>query len=116
MRIGPGPPVLELGSPSRIPEVSDALPIHELMPLRHFSERSLTEKTPVERAEEDLREGKRPKLRDWSRGQGAPAPYAREFQAWVLEKLKKKDMDALVDYRSASPHGVRARARSLVGT
>jgi hypothetical protein len=40
MRIGPGPPVLELGSPSRIPEVSDALPIHELMPLRHFSERS----------------------------------------------------------------------------
>ena len=47
-------------------------------------------------------------LRDWSRGQGAPAPYAREFQAWVFEKLKEKDVESLVDYRSRSPHGVRA--------
>ena len=47
-------------------------------------------------------------LRDWSRGQGAPAPYAKEFQAWVFDKLNKKDVDTLVDYRSASPHGVRA--------
>jgi len=47
-------------------------------------------------------------LRDWSRGQGAPAPYAREFQAWVLDKLKEKDVQSLVDYRSRSPHGVRA--------
>ena len=47
-------------------------------------------------------------LRDWSRGQGAPAPYAREFQAWVLDKLKEKDVASLVDYRSRSPHGVRA--------
>jgi 4,5-DOPA dioxygenase extradiol len=47
-------------------------------------------------------------LRDWARGQGQPAAYAREFQAWVLEKLKEKDVDSLVDYRSRSPHGVRA--------
>ncbi len=47
-------------------------------------------------------------LRDWARGQGAPAPYAREFQAWVLQTLKDKDVDSLVDYRSRSPHGVRA--------
>lgn len=51
-------------------------------------------------------------LRDWSRGRGnesdAPVPYAREFQAWVLEKLKEKDVESLVDYRSRSPHGVRA--------
>jgi 4,5-DOPA dioxygenase extradiol len=47
-------------------------------------------------------------LRDWSRGQGAPAPYAKEFQAWVFDKLNKKDVDTLMDYRSASPHGVRA--------
>jgi 4,5-DOPA dioxygenase extradiol len=47
-------------------------------------------------------------LRDWARGQGAAAPYAREFQAWVFDKLNKKDVDTLVDYRSASPHGVRA--------
>ena len=47
-------------------------------------------------------------LRDWSRGQGAPAPYAREFQSWVFDKLKEKDVQSLVDYRSRSPHGVRA--------
>jgi 4,5-DOPA dioxygenase extradiol len=47
-------------------------------------------------------------LRDWSRGAGAPAPYAREFQQWVKEKLEQKDFDSLVDYRSRSPHGVRA--------
>jgi 4,5-DOPA dioxygenase extradiol len=51
-------------------------------------------------------------LRDWSRGRGnesgAPAPYAREFQAWVFEKLKEKDVQSLVDYRSRTPHGVRA--------
>jgi 4,5-DOPA dioxygenase extradiol len=47
-------------------------------------------------------------LRDWARGAGAPAPYAREFQAWVLEKLKDKDLESLIDYRSRSPHGVRA--------
>ncbi len=47
-------------------------------------------------------------LRDWARGQGAPAPYAREFQAWVFDKLNRKDIDTLVDYRSASPHGERA--------
>ena len=51
-------------------------------------------------------------LRDWSRERGnatgGPAPYAREFQAWVFEKLKEKDVESLVDYRSRSPHGVRA--------
>jgi len=47
-------------------------------------------------------------LRDWSRGQGAPAPYAREFQQWVKEKLEERDVEALVDYRSGSPHGARA--------
>ena len=47
-------------------------------------------------------------LRDWARGQGAPAPYAREFQQWVKERLEEKDVDALVDYRSRSPQGVRA--------
>ncbi|HEY8250932.1 MAG TPA: class III extradiol ring-cleavage dioxygenase [Burkholderiales bacterium] len=47
-------------------------------------------------------------LRDWARGQGQPAPYAREFQAWVFEKLKERDVDSLIDYRSRSPHGARA--------
>ena len=47
-------------------------------------------------------------LRDWSRGQGQPAPYAREFQTWVKDKLETKDVEALVDYRARTPHGVRA--------
>ena len=47
-------------------------------------------------------------LRDWMRGAGKPAPYAAEFAEWVREKLEAHDLDALADYRSRSPHGVRA--------
>ncbi|HEX5477971.1 MAG TPA: class III extradiol ring-cleavage dioxygenase [Burkholderiales bacterium] len=47
-------------------------------------------------------------LRDWARGSGTPAPYAREFQAWVKQKIEEGDFEALADYRSASPHGARA--------
>jgi 4,5-DOPA dioxygenase extradiol len=52
-------------------------------------------------------------LRDWARGAGRrgagrPEPYAREFQAWVFEKLNQNDVESLVDYRSKSAHGVRA--------
>jgi 4,5-DOPA dioxygenase extradiol len=47
-------------------------------------------------------------LRDWARGQGSPAPYAREFQDWVKERIEKADIDTLADYRSRSPQGVRA--------
>jgi 4,5-DOPA dioxygenase extradiol len=47
-------------------------------------------------------------LRDWARGAGAPADYAREFQDWVKERIEKKELDALADYRARSPQGVRA--------
>ena len=47
-------------------------------------------------------------LRDWARGQGQPAPYAREFQEWVLERIHHRKFAELVQYRSLSPHGVRA--------
>ena len=47
-------------------------------------------------------------LRDWARGQGAPAPYAREFQAWVFDRLNQHNIEELLEYRSRSPHGVRA--------
>ena len=47
-------------------------------------------------------------LRDWMRGQGQPAPYAAEFAEWVRERLEAHDLDTLADYRSRSPHGVRA--------
>jgi 4,5-DOPA dioxygenase extradiol len=47
-------------------------------------------------------------LRDWARGQGEPAPYAREFQTWVFDRLNEHDLDTLADYRSRSSHGARA--------
>jgi 4,5-DOPA dioxygenase extradiol len=48
-------------------------------------------------------------LRDMVRSDDAPPlPYARDFQAWVFERIREKDLDSLADYRFASPHGVRA--------
>jgi 4,5-DOPA dioxygenase extradiol len=47
-------------------------------------------------------------LRDWARGGGKPEPYAREFADWVNERLLAHDFEALIDYRSRAPHGVRA--------
>jgi 4,5-DOPA dioxygenase extradiol len=47
-------------------------------------------------------------LRDWARGNGAPAPYAREFQEWVYERINNQKQEELAQYRSLSPHGVRA--------
>lgn len=42
------------------------------------------------------------------RGDGAPAAYARDFQAWVKEKIEARDFDSLVNYRALNPDGVRA--------
>jgi len=42
------------------------------------------------------------------RNNGAPAPYAREFQDWVKAQIDAHDIDALTDYRARNPHGVRA--------
>ena len=39
---------------------------------------------------------------------GGPAPYAREFQGWVKERIDAKELDALVNYRALQPSGVRA--------
>jgi 4,5-DOPA dioxygenase extradiol len=48
-------------------------------------------------------------LRDMDRtGRGGIAPYAKEFQHWVFEQIEERQLDALADYRSRSPHGVRA--------
>ena len=47
-------------------------------------------------------------LRDWARGEGEPAPYAREFQDWVKERLESRRIEELTSYRTLSPHGVRA--------
>ena len=47
-------------------------------------------------------------LRDWARGAGAPAPYAREFQLWVKNEIESGEVERLANYRSLSPHGVRA--------
>ena len=45
-------------------------------------------------------------LRDRS-GNG-PAPYAKNFQAWVKERIDSHELDELADYRRLSADGVRA--------
>lgn len=45
-------------------------------------------------------------LRD--RADGGPAAYARNFQAWVKERIDKHALDELADYRRLSADGVRA--------
>ena len=47
-------------------------------------------------------------LRDWARGGGQPQPYAEEFSEWVRSRIEEHDQEALADYRSRAPHGVRA--------
>jgi len=45
-------------------------------------------------------------LRD--RADSGPAAYARNFQAWVKERIGARELDELADYRQRSPDGVRA--------
>jgi len=47
-------------------------------------------------------------LRDRRGDDAAPLAYAREFQSWVDERIRSRDLDALVDYRALAPHGARA--------
>jgi 4,5-DOPA dioxygenase extradiol len=47
-------------------------------------------------------------LRDWARGAGQPAPYAREFQGWVKDRIEQHDLESLADYRSLAPGGARS--------
>ena len=49
-------------------------------------------------------------LRDWLRGARdvPPAPYAKEFQSWVDERIRAGDHEALIEYRSRAPHAVRS--------
>ncbi len=49
-------------------------------------------------------------LRDWmmARGQTAPLPYAKQFQAWVFEQLMHHRVDALTQYQTLAPEALRA--------
>jgi 4,5-DOPA dioxygenase extradiol len=47
-------------------------------------------------------------LRDRRADGAPPLPYAAEFQAWVDAQIRARDLDALAEYRTRSPHGVRA--------
>ena len=48
-------------------------------------------------------------LREWGRNfDGDAAPYVLEFQSWIHERIMARDHDALIDYRRAAPHAVRA--------
>jgi 4,5-DOPA dioxygenase extradiol len=47
--------------------------------------------------------------RDWDRsGKTPPMPYAVEFQQWVFDRITRKEIETLTDYRSRSESGVRA--------
>jgi 4,5-DOPA dioxygenase extradiol len=45
-------------------------------------------------------------LRD--RGNGGVAPYALAFQDWVKQRIDRRALDELADYRRLTPDGVRA--------
>jgi 4,5-DOPA dioxygenase extradiol len=49
-------------------------------------------------------------LYEWSRGDpnAAPARYVLDFQEWARERIERRDLDALVDYRARSAGGARA--------
>jgi len=49
-------------------------------------------------------------LRDRSRDEnaGGPAPYARAFQDWVKQRIDRRALDELADYRTLTPDGARA--------
>lgn len=47
-------------------------------------------------------------LRDRRADGAPPLAYAREFQGWVGEHIRERDLEALADYRSSAPHGARA--------
>jgi 4,5-DOPA dioxygenase extradiol len=51
-------------------------------------------------------------LRDWMMaarsGTTTTADYAREFQAWMFDRLHANDVDALTHYRERAPHAARA--------
>ncbi len=38
----------------------------------------------------------------------APAPYAKQFQSWVHDRIEAGDHEALIEYRSRAPHAARA--------
>jgi len=42
------------------------------------------------------------------RRDGAPAPYARDFQDWVKQRIDRHALVELADYRKRTPNGVRA--------
>jgi 4,5-DOPA dioxygenase extradiol len=42
------------------------------------------------------------------RSGGAPAAYAREFQGWVKERIDRRALEELADYRHLNANGVRA--------
>lgn len=47
---------------------------------------------------------------DWEREDAPVAPWAREAEGWILERLAAGDRGALVDHRARLPHGRRAAA------
>ena len=47
-------------------------------------------------------------LSEFFGGERAPLPYVMEFSRWVEAALQRGDVDALLNYRTQTPHAVRA--------
>lgn len=47
-------------------------------------------------------------LRTLDRNEGPIDPWAREFTNWMIDKVKTRDIDALLAYRTLAPHAVLA--------
>jgi len=52
-------------------------------------------------------------LRDlaWGAKGGRPVEWARQFDAWLADRIERGAMEELLDYRRRAPHAVRAHPR-----
>ncbi len=48
---------------------------------------------------------------DWQGGDGSVAPWAKEFDTWLHDRLLDGDEAALADYRAQAPHARQAHPR-----
>jgi len=48
------------------------------------------------------------RLMNWRQKDAALDPWAREFQEWVKERIERRDLETLFDYKKTGPYAARA--------